>query len=209
VESFSERPSEGKPKHDANEKGGQKASNCAERIVPGIMADCYSAAGVPRQARENKGRALFYLVRAFWIRSRSHISMTSRSEIGVDLVNDDKAIPWRALIYFNATIALVNDGALSLIAFGRCAESAHDRIPVRARSPRSRGIRASLPCASSLPIVWQCQRVRLGALPTKAGFPGSQSKPASFGLSKGTQLVAPVLASMAPGRACCHGATPP
>jgi hypothetical protein len=76
----------------------------------------HSLASVPRKALKDEGPALLYLVRPF--------------RIGVSYLDDlpcgnRGSIPWRALIDFNTTIALVNDGALLLTGFGRCAESAH------------------------------------------------------------------------------------
>ena len=122
----SDHPSEAKPEHGADEEGKQKASNCAERIVPGIAAGCrHSVASAP-------------------CRGRFHTSMTSPRKLVWFLSvtgQGNQVLQWRALIDFNATIALVNDLALSLIAFGRCAESAHVTFRFELDSPKRRRAR--------------------------------------------------------------------
>jgi hypothetical protein len=150
VESFSDHPDEGRPEHDAYDEGGQKASNCAERIVLGIMAGCrHSVASVPRKARENEGPALFYLVRRLWIGRRFHASMISPGN-RVVLVNERDKLnqkrPTPACI--ERSIALVNNGVPLSTALSPCAESAHGQIPVRTRSSRSPRVHPTRPFES-------------------------------------------------------------
>jgi hypothetical protein len=122
LDCLGDQPNEEEPEHRADEDGGQEAASRTERIATEITTGRWrSLASIARKALNDPGPGLFCLARPSWI--RFHTSMIS-------LFGNRGSIPWRALTAFNTTITLVNDGAILLTAFGRCAESAHGQFPI-------------------------------------------------------------------------------